>query len=473
MPMRLRKEEPNESEWASLVRVFREPVPRRTRALLRRTWRLLPESLRGPRQFQGRQYVGCGATIGTQPRCDFACRGCYLGDGANQTPAQPLAESKRQLRRIRAWLGEGGNVQLTDGELTLLPEDELVELIRYAREIGLVPMLMTHGDAFRRRPGLLESLLERGGLGEASIHIDSTQRGRLGAAYKNARCEVELHPLRDEFAEMIRAARRATGRTLDVASTVTVTRENLGEVADVVLWHRRNADAFKMVSFQPVARVGRTEGGIVEAVGVRELWEAIAAGLGGDPSEAKRLLAHQGWLGHPACSLFLQGIVVEADGAEPVFQPLFRPDDPRDQPIVEEWFRRFGGLTLRLDGRARAVARVVGLVARHPTFFLGRIVPYLARWPRRLSPGGALDFFRRWRRGSIRLRYLNVVSHHFMSAEELETESGRERLGTCVFRVPIADRMVPMCEVNARGIRDELYRAADRRSPAEQNMREV
>jgi len=28
------------------------------------------------------------------PRCDFAYRGCYLGEGANQVPALPLDEIK-------------------------------------------------------------------------------------------------------------------------------------------------------------------------------------------------------------------------------------------------------------------------------------------------------------------------------------------------------------------------------------------
>ncbi len=456
MPLRLGKEANEPRARPSLLRVLREPVPRRTRALLRRTWRRLPETLRGPRQFQGRQYVGCGATIGTEPRCDFACRGCYLGAQANRTPAQPVAETKRQLRRIRAWLGEGGNVQLTDGEVTLLPEEHLVELIRYARAIGLVPMVMTHGDTFRRRPGLLERLIQSGGLGEVSLHIDTTQRGRLGSAYKHATREEELLPLREEFAERIRVARRETGRGLEVATTFTVTPENLEAVPTVLRWHLRNADAFKMISFQPVAQVGRTDGGLGGSVSVRELWESIASGLGCE-GEIDRVLSHRGWLGHPACSVFLQGIVVEEARAEPVFHPLFRPEDARDQAVVEAWFERFGGITLRLDDRRRAAARLLGVLAREPRFLLFRVLPYLVRWLRRLATHGSARFVWGFCRGTIRVRYLNVVSHHFMSASELDTPNGRERLSSCVFRVPVAGRMVPMCEVNASGIRDALY----------------
>jgi hypothetical protein len=47
-----------------------------------------------------------------------------------------------------------------------------------------------------------------------------------------------------------------------------------------------------------------------------------------------------------------------------------------------------------------------------------------------------------------------------MSAAELATPAGRERAGLCVFQVPIGDRLVSMCEVNALGIRDRYYEQA-------------
>ena len=96
-------------------------------------------------------------------------------------------------------------MQITDGEVTLRPVEELIEILRYARSIGIVPMVMTHGDNFRRQPGLLERLMSEGHLTEVSIHIDITQRGRDG--YRAPKSELELMPLRDEFAAMIRDAR--------------------------------------------------------------------------------------------------------------------------------------------------------------------------------------------------------------------------------------------------------------------------
>ena len=138
--------------------------------------------MRVPQQMFGRQGNGCGATIGAMPRCDFACRGCYLNDEANRVPAEPVDAIKAQMRLLRPVLGHAGNIQITDGEVTLRPVEEVVELLRYARSLDLIPMLMTHGDSFRRRSGLLERLMVEGGLTEVSIHIDTTQRWAPGRA---------------------------------------------------------------------------------------------------------------------------------------------------------------------------------------------------------------------------------------------------------------------------------------------------
>ena len=435
----------------SLLDAFRAPVPAETRRLLAAAWARVPESLRTPRQFLGRQYAGCGATIGAMPRCDFACRGCYLGADANRVPPAPLEAVKRQLVQLRAWLSEGGNVQLTDGEVTLRPEPELVELIRYARELGLVPMLMTHGDAFRRQPGLLERLMLEGGLTEVSIHVDTTQRGRRG--YRDVRSEDALTPLRDEFAAMIRGARRRTGRRLEAATTVTVTRDNLDEMPAIVRWLVANADAFKMVSFQPVAPVGRTAAGL-GGVTADEVWERIAKGLDGD---ASTLAAREGWLGHPACSRFVQGVAVRQAGSPPTFRPLWHPDDPRDRAAVEAWLGRFGGLTFRLDPPARAIARLAGVMAGASGLVLRRLVPLLLRGPARLDPAHPWRLAARWLRGRARIDYLNIVSHHFMGRAELATPAGRERLALCVFKAPVGDALVSMCELNALGGRDRYY----------------
>lgn len=110
--------------------------------------------------------------------------------------------------------------------MTLRPVEELIEIIQYARGVGLVPMVMSHGDALRKPPELLKRLMLEARLTELSIHIDTTQRGRSGTAYKHATLELKLMPLRDEFTVLIRKLRRGTCKILEVAMTMTVTDEN-------------------------------------------------------------------------------------------------------------------------------------------------------------------------------------------------------------------------------------------------------
>jgi hypothetical protein len=409
-----------------------------TRAALTAAWDALPPALRLPTQFLGRHHVGCAATIGVMPRCDFGCGGCYLGRDANRARPLPLDDLKAQMRLIRSWLGPAGNLQLTDGEVTLRARDELVELIAYARALGLVPMLMTHGETFRRRQGLLEHLMIAGGLTEICLHIDTTMHGRHDA-YAKAPSEDALDGLRAEFADMILTARRRTGRRLEAASTVTVTRRNLDQVGGIVGWFLHHADAFKMVSFQPVAAVGRTDRRL-EAVGADELWQQIAAGAG-DPE----LCRGQGYLGHPSCSRFVQGLAVRR--AERVkLVPLYRSDDAEEMRFLSELLDRLGGTSFRLDHRGRRLLRAAAVLARHGGFLAREGLPYLWRLARRA--------------GTPRGRYFCIVSHHFMTAAETASPMGRERLSACAFRVPIGGRLEPMCAVNALGIRESFYQSA-------------
>ena len=445
--------------------IIRAPVGDEARRLLAANWAALHPSLRVPQQMFGRQGNGCGATIGAMPRCDFACRGCYLNAEANRIPSESLENVKAQMRRLRPILGHAGNLQLTDGEVTLRPPDEVVELLRYARSLGLIPMLMTHGDSFRRRPGLLERLMVEGGLSEVSIHVDTTQRGRQGDRWRRAATEGDLNPLREEFATMIRAARRATGLPLKAATTMTVTRENLEGVVDVVAWVARHSDAFGMISFQPIAQVGRTEDGYGGGVSVERLWDEVARGLGVDGA-APRMGEMGVWFGHRACNRMVNGVVVRHASGRVAYHALRDSADPTDVRVVDGFLARFGGISFRLDGARERLARLLGVTKAAPGFVLGNVAPYVRHWLRRVGEGSASRGM--WRLATRRATAapLVIVSHHFMSREELETPLGQERLAHCVFHVPVDGALVSMCEVNALGVRERYY-ASLQRDPRE------
>ena len=114
---------------------LRTPVPTTARASLDAAWARVDPQFRTPNQMFGRHEEGCGATIGVMPRCDFACRGCYLNDTANTTPALSVAAVQSQMDVLRSHLGPWGNVQLTDGEVSLRNTDEVIEILQYARQI--------------------------------------------------------------------------------------------------------------------------------------------------------------------------------------------------------------------------------------------------------------------------------------------------------------------------------------------------
>ncbi len=442
--------------------LFQDPVTPEKRRILGERWAGLDSAIRLPGQGLGQKATGCGATIGIQPRCDFSCTGCYLGAEANRIPALPTAAILGQIDNLRAYLGPKSNIQITDGEATLRPTGELTEILRYARSVGAIPMVMTHGDSFRRRPGLLERLMIEGGLTEVSIHVDITQRGRVG--YPNAKTEEELTPLREELAGMVREARRSTGRPLRAAMTLTVTRENLPQIAGVVQWLIRNRDAFSLVSFQPLAQVGRTRKGL-EGVSAAELWTEIghataAFGLRLDSSGPMHF-------GHPECTRFVPLLSLErpGDSAPRLFQLIRNREE--DVAVMREFFDHgLGGVAFRDDRVLEKLARGAGLIRSAPGWFLGRV----RRWADtrfREEAGTSLGrLLVDALRGRVRMDGFTLTSHHFMSPAELHTDVGRERLAACVFRLPYKGEMVPMCRMNADGVREQFYAEILDGSPA-------
>ncbi|MBW8875985.1 MAG: radical SAM protein [Acidobacteria bacterium] len=432
--------------------LLRDPATAEKRRILADRWAGLDPALRLPGQGLGQKATGCGATIGIQPRCDFACTGCYLGHEANHVPALPTAAVLRQLDAMRRWLGPKSNVQITDGEVTLRPAAELVEILRYARSIGVIPMVMTHGDNFRRQPGLLEQLMEEGGLTEVSIHVDVTQRGRDG--HKAPKSELELMPLREEFAEMVRQARRRTGRTLRAAMTLTVSRDNLPQIPDVVRWLIHNRDAFSLVSFQPLAQVGRTRKS-QQGVTADELWGEVARGTADFGLELKG--AGPMHFGHTECTRFVPLLTLERPGGDVRAYQLIR-DDPEDVAVMSEFFARgLGGMAFRDDRPLELAARGLGFARTDPAWLLGRV----RRWAVgrfRTEAGTSLgQLLLDALRGRVRLGGFTLTSHHFMSPAELRTEVGQARLAACVFRLPYNGEMVPMCQMNADGVRERFY----------------
>jgi hypothetical protein len=438
--------------FRSVVELFRNPATNEKSRILAERWAGLDPALRLPGQGLGQKATGCGATIGVQPRCDFSCTGCYLGREANDIPALPTAAILRQLDEMRRWLGPKSNVQITDGEVTLRPVEELTEILRYARSIGVIPMVMTHGDNLRRRPGLLERLMTEGGLTEVSIHVDITQRGRDG--YKAPKSELELMPLRDEFAAMVREARRRTGRPLRAAMTLTVTQDNLPQIADVVRWLVQNRDAFSLVSFQPLAQVGRTRKS-QRGVTATDLWREVGRATADYGLEVEGTGPMH--FGHTECTRFVPLLTLQKPGEEPRLFQLIR-DEPEDVAVMRELFELgLGGMAFRDDRPLEMAARGLGVFRAAPGWLLGRVRRWADARLRSEAGTSAGRLLADALRGKVKIGGLTLTSHHFMSPEELRTPVGQDRLAACVFRLPYKGEMVPMCQMNADGVREKFY----------------
>ena len=189
-----------------LWRLFK-PVSVEKQNLLQRRWLDLPDSLRTPNQVIGKHWVHCGYTLGPA-FCSFGCSHCYLPRGANRLPMVTLGSMKAQIDAQRRLMGPGGNLQITGGDVVEAywregRKEELIEVVRYAVENDLVPMLMTHGQVLLDHPDYLERLVLEGGLRKISVHIDITMAGRPGFPLRTLARESDLYALRSLFVQLV------------------------------------------------------------------------------------------------------------------------------------------------------------------------------------------------------------------------------------------------------------------------------
>lgn len=440
----------------NFARHVASPYDRERDEALERVWSELPENLQQPHQTKGVQNPGCAATHNIMERCNFSCTACYLSKEANHTPPLPFDEVKVQLDKIRASLGPWGNTQLTAGEVTLMPVEDLVRIAKYSHDIQLSTMVMTHGDTFREDPTYLERLVTEGNVEKVAIHVDTTQRGRSGLKGKEKHLkEKDLHPIRDEFAELIKETRRKTGKTLHAAHTFTVDPSNLDGVSDVMDWTLDNSDAYRMISFQPTAEVGRTRTGRMTES--RDLvWSRIEEGIGQSINRQPFLF------GHPDCNDIALFFVVKF-GDERHIVEVVREDEPVDKAFFQRLLHcGFTGFTPDGQPGLEQLGRIAGRIARDPgamAAILGycgyRSVTERSWLPRLLA---TIARGEHWE-----VNPFVIVVHHFMSADMLDTPVGKARLEACTFRLPVGEDMVPMCQMNGTDLRLKTNRETQER----------
>ncbi len=432
--------------WALATR----PVHPVTERVLRERWAALPPGARTPAQVLGRNAVGCEGTHGVFPKCNLTCSPCYHSRDANKVRtdgAHTLARVEEQLSLLEQLRGPRAHAQLIGGEVSLLDPDDHAAALLSMRAHGREPMSMTHGDFgadYLRALALGPDGRPRLPRLSFAAHFDSLMRGRRSIPRPTR--ESELNPFRAAFVEMFRQLHSEHGVASYLAHNMTVTHENIDQVAEVT--RDVSAMGYSMLSFQPAAHVGderRWRGDYT--VSIDDVWHQIEAGLG------QRVAWEALQFGDPRCNRTAFGVRVERR-----WVAMFDPDSPADLATRDRALAHFGGISFGGTPAPLLVVKLLRVLLRHPGDLL-LAAGWLWRMGRRaggwVRVAGALR-----RRSVVPLTY---VVHSFMDAdvvapawellragheaEDPAVRAAQERLQACTYAMahPETGELVPAC----------------------------
>ncbi len=443
--------------WRDYITALWRPMSADKKQQLKARWDALPKSLQLPNQIVGQHWVHCGYTLGPS-YCSFGCSHCYLPKGANKVPLVPLAQMKAQIDAQRSLLGEGGNLQITGGDVVDAyfkagRPDELITVLQYATLRGLVPMLMTHGQILLEQPDYFTRLVSEGGLRKLSIHIDIIMAGRKGFPVKQLQNEAQLNTLRDQFVDLVLKVRKQTGKLVVAAQTVTVGEKNIDSIGEIIHWlmeKKQNMDVCRTISFQTEADVGRTLYSD-QPVTPERVWQQLSDSVG------KPLPRDHMVFGHPDCSSVASILVRPHPRKQEVINLSLATDSSRK--MWNALLHTFGGLGAKSTHPGLSLLQKIGGLLRRPAavyWVVANSIDMLRR--NELSWG----FLRSALGGQV--CGFNLVMHNFMSEQDVASPRSntiQDRLQACAFKGVVQHdgqwQAVSMCEMNAQW-RPELYR---------------
>lgn len=358
-------------------------------------------------QILGRlQTIGCVAVEITQ-KCNLDCTLCYLSEHSQQVKDIPIEEVFRRLDQVLLHYGEGTHVQITGGDPTLRKHTELVEIVRYANDLGLYTALFTNGIAASRP--LLERLAAVG-LRDVAFHVDTTQRRPEGQT------EAQLNLIREEYLE------RTKGLGLMVIFNTTVHKENFHEIPKLVKFFRERASQVGLVSFQLQADTGRGEWRqrdivIDQATVSQQVEQGSTTDLPWDAIQ----------VGHSECHFYLPTLVVNGTVYPVVFEKEFFADFARDFQHIN-WNRHDANWAIFFD-------------------FIKALIKQPKWWWRMTSHAGKLlkTMWRDLFLAKGKVEKMTFFLQNFMDATQLK----QERIDACSFMVMTAEGPVSMCQHNA------------------------
>lgn len=360
----------------------------------------------GPGQTAGKLLAMACVSLEITQRCNLDCTLCYLSDKAEMAKDVPLPILLQRINMIESHYGAGTSIQISGGDPTLRPIEDLEALCRHIRSLGMRSCLMTNGIKATRA---MLSRLAKAGLDDLALHVDLTQER---AGYPT---EASLNEVRSAYLD------RARDLGLRVLFNTTVYDGNIAELPQLARYFRNNAEHIALASFQMQADTGRgvlreRDGGITQA----SVMEALSDGMG------LPLDFDVASVGHSLCNRYTNILTA----GDKVISPL------TNRALVEDAIAALDTINQRKNGTLD-VGRILWRIARNNPTLGARLLAEAAQWVWRLR-GGLL-------RSRGRIHRMSILVHNFMDATKLD----RERCESCVFMVATEDGPLSMCVHNA------------------------
>jgi 7,8-dihydro-6-hydroxymethylpterin dimethyltransferase len=360
-----------------------------------------------PHQMAGRRWPVACVSLEITQRCNLDCTLCYLSDSAEAVRDFPLEEIYRRIDMIVDHYGPGTDVQVSGGEPTLRPRDELLAIVERLHSKGLRASLFTNGIKASRE--LLIDLAAVG-LTDVAFHVDSTQQ-REGYA-----SEADLNALRLDYIN------RARGLPIAVFFNTTVHAGNFDDVPMLAAFFVAHADVVRFASFQLQAETGRgVLGARVELIQNASVARRLQLGAGVVPN----------WnvltAGHHDCNRSAVLLVVNGKTY----------DAFADAEFVRRFALETAHLSIQRGTPWRGAWSLLKAVLKQPALSLAT-----AHWLLRQAWLMKRDLIAA--RG--RVHKLTFFTHNFMDACALDAE----RIDACVFMAITQDGPLSMCAYNAQ-----------------------
>lgn len=171
-----------------------------------------------------------GGWVEVTDECDLTCPGCYRHHLEGH---RPLEEVKKDIIAVRN-LTNCDRMAIGGGEPLLYPH--ILEVVEFISKHDMKAVLLTNGVRLTREFAVK---LRKAGLAKYHFHVDSGMK-RPGWIDKN---EAEMNKLRQHYAELVWDV-----GGVQCGYNVTITRNNIEYLPDIVGWCRNNIHKVHHVS---------------------------------------------------------------------------------------------------------------------------------------------------------------------------------------------------------------------------------